>query len=86
MTARIAIALFIVSCIWACGGDSVTTSTPPALEMGLQEVGNLIQPRAGHVATLLPNGKVLIAGGYKELLPNIADESNLHISAEFVRS
>ena len=82
MTARIGMALFIVSSFWACGGDSVTTSEPPALERGLHEVGSLTQPRYEHVATLMQNGKVLIGGGYKELIPSLTDVSNRHISAE----
>ena len=82
MTARILLALSIVSTFWACGGDSVTTPEPPALERGLQEVGNLTRPRYQHVATLLPDGKVLIAGGYKEGRTNFTDVSNRHISAE----
>ena len=91
MNAKIAIALFIVSSFWACGGDSVTTSEPPALERGLHEVGSLTQPRYEHVATLMQNGKVLIGGGYAELLPVFAEpppanavipKTKRHISAE----
>jgi len=67
MTSRIVIALFIVSSLWACGGDSVTTPEPPALERGLHEVGNMTRPRSEHAATLLPNGRVLIVGGLEEL-------------------
>ena len=91
MTARIAVALFIVSSIWACGGDSVTTPEPPALERGLHEIGKMTQPRYQHAATLLLNGRVLIAGGYAELLPTFTEppppntvfpQPKRHISAE----
>ena len=82
MTAKTAIALIVVSSFCACGGDSVTTPEQPSLERGLHEVGNLTRPRYQHVATLLENGKVLIAGGYKKHIPDFFNDANRHISAE----
>ena len=67
MTARITIAMFTLSTLCACGGDPVTTPEQPIFETGLHEVGKMTRPRSAHVATLLQNGKVLIAGGLEEL-------------------
>ena len=69
MTTRILFALFILSSLWACGGDSVTTPEQPVREMGLHEVGKMSLPRYKHGATLLQNGKVLFAGGNAALPP-----------------
>ncbi len=81
MIGRFLIALSVVTNFWACGSDSVMM---PDLERGLHEVGNLTRPRNLHVATLLQNGKVLIAGGNAALPPAGGGviEQDLLVSAE----
>ncbi|MCY3764465.1 MAG: kelch repeat-containing protein [Gemmatimonadetes bacterium] len=81
MIGRFVIVLFVVTNFWACGSDSVMM---PDLERGLHEVGNLTRPRNLHVATLLRNGKVLIAGGNAALPPAGEGvwEQDLLVSAE----
>ena len=81
MTTRILLALLILSSFWACGSDSAMM---PDLERGLHEVGNLTRPRNLHVARLLQNGKVLIAGGNAALPPAGEGvwEQDLLVSAE----
>ena len=81
MIDRLLKALFVITNFCACGSDSVMT---PDLERGLHEVGNLTRPRNLHVAALLQNGKVLIAGGNAALPPARGGvvEQDLLVSAE----
>ena len=44
------------------------------------QTGNLNSPHAGHTATLLPNGKVLVAGGYDMNIGNETASAELYDS------
>lgn len=77
---------FCVASVISCGGGSdappptapVVPSPPPA-EGSFSTAAALLMPRAGHTATLLPNGKVLLVGGTPSWPPTAA----VATSAEF---
>ena len=52
--------LFLVGLLWAVCG---VVTVPQVQAAGFTATGNLTTERYGHTATLLPNGKILIAGG-----------------------
>lgn len=70
---------FCAASVISCGGGSdapppaapVTPSPPPA-EGSFSTAAALVMPRAGHTATLLPNGKVLLVGGSPSWPPTAA--------------
>ena len=54
---------FLLILLGSSGYDSVMAQSTGSFTVA----GNMTMPRAGHTATLLPNGKVLIAGGSSPL-------------------
>ena len=70
---------FCAASVMSCGGgsDAPPTTTPvvpspPPDEGTFSTAAALVMPRAGHTATLLPNGKVLLVGGTPSWPPTAA--------------
>ena len=70
---------FCAASVISCGGGSdappataPVVPTPPPAEGSFSTAAALVMPRAGHTATLLPNGKVLLVGGSPSWPPTAA--------------
>jgi large repetitive protein len=75
---RLALPFFAASVISCGGGSDAPPATapvvplPPPAEGSFSTAAALAMPRAGHTATLLPNGKVLLVGGSPSWPPTAA--------------
>ena len=58
---------------------TLTVVPPPPTVPGVFTLaGPMVQPRASHTATLLPNGKVLLAGGLSNVMPAFLASAELY--------
>ena len=82
MSSRFVSVLVICSSILSCGGSVPTPSEPPTDQKGFVFAGNLVQKRFWHTATLLNDGRLLIAGGAATDSPGHSSPGLYHDSTE----